>query len=521
MPAQRATDPEAPELALNRRLRDLRQIATALKRSQMTPLQVCQAIIENRVLDLRTRSFFCGLPEDEKHHWIASLYTLLMPEARRRTLAAYFTPPHLAHYAIDTLIEAGIEPGRHRILDPASGGAAFLVPLAARISDQGRLRGARAETILRAIESTIAGVEIDFDLATLSKALLFDLLRKETDTAGRTPNISIQRADTLKIPPSENLYDAVIGNPPYGRIFRPSKEILKGFASVITDGYVNLYALFLEQAIRWVKPGGVICLIVPMSFVGGPYFTALRKRILETSHVLRLDPIDKRSDVFLDVLYDVCVLVLRRKGALARTVVPKSSLLVMGQSNRALGTLEIPDHATGRMWALPDEKQCEGLFQPGLETLADYGYIAKTGYFVWNREQHRYRAGTKPRSTEVPLFWAHNVTANRPCRPYDGKPNSSRIGFVKIARESNAIICSDAIILQRTSNRRQARRLIAAIVRKANVPGRRGFVTENHTIVIVPDPAKKQKVTLKMLCRLLNTAAVDMRFRRISGSVMV
>jgi adenine-specific DNA-methyltransferase len=470
---------------------------------------------------LGTRSFFSGLPEDEKHYWIASLYALLMPRARRRQLAAYFTPPHLAHYAIDTLIEAGIKPGQHRILDPASGGAAFLVPLAARISDQARQRGARGEAILRAIESTLAGVEIEPDLATLSKALLFDLLRKEIDAAGRKPNISIQRANTLKLPPPDKLYDAVIGNPPYGRIFRPSKTILNAFATVISDGYVNLYALFLEQAIRWVKPGGVICLIVPMSFVGGPYFTALRKRILETSHVLRLDPIDKRSDVFLDVLYDVCVLVLRKKGALARTVVPKSSLLMMGQSNRDLGTLEIPDHAAGRMWALPDEERTEGLFQSGLETLADYGYIAKTGYFVWNREQHRYRTGNKPRSTEVPLFWAHNVKANRLCKPYDGKPDSTRIGFVRIERESSAIICSDALILQRTSNRRQARRLIAAVVRKAKVPGGRGFVTENHTIVIIPDPTKSPKVTLKMLCRLLNSAAVDMRFRRISGSVSV
>jgi adenine-specific DNA-methyltransferase len=493
MPALRATDSETTELELSRRLHDLRQIATALHGSEMTPLQACQAIIKNRVLDLRTRSFFSGLPEDEKHYWIASLYALLMPKALRRRLAAYFTPPHLARYAIETLLDAGIQPGRHRILDPASGGAAFLVPLAAWISDQARQRGARAETILRTIESSVAGVEIEPDLATLSRALLFDLLRKEIDATGRKPNISIERADTLKLAPPENLYDAVIGNPPYGRIFRPSETLLKAFAPVITDGYVNLYSLFLEQAIRWVKPGGVICLIIPMSFVGGPYFTALRQRILETSHVLRLDPIDKRSDVFLDVLYDVCVLVLRKKGPPARTVVPTSSLLMMGQSNRLLGTLDIPDHATGRIWALPDEKRKDGLFQIGLETLSDYGYIAKTGYFVWNREQHRYRTGNKPRSTEVPLFWAHNVKANRLCNPYDGKPDLNRIGFVKIDRESSAIISSDAIVLQRTSNRRQARRLIAAIVRKAKVPGRRGFVAENHTIVIIPDPKKNRK----------------------------
>jgi len=515
-----ANESEAPEQALSRRLRDLRQIAAAFRRSRTKPLQACQTILGRRTLDLQTRSFFAGLPADEKHYWIASLYALLMPEARRRRLAAYFTPPHLAHYAIETLIEAGIEPGRDRILDPASGGAAFLVPLAARICRQMRQRGARAETILRTIESSVSGVEIEPDLAKLSKALLCDLLRTEISAAGRSPSIFIQNADTLKLPNPENLYDAVIGNPPYGRVFRPTQATLKDFSAVIADGHVNLYALFLEQAIRWVRPGGVVCLIIPMSFVGGPYFASLRRRILETSQVLSLDPIDKRSDVFLDVLYDVCVLALRKKAPSERTTAPTSSLLMIGQPHRLLGTPDIPDHVTNRMWALPDKTGNQGFFQAGLATLADYGYIARTGYFVWNREQHRYRTGKKPRPTEVPLFWAHNVKANRSCEPLDDH-YSGRIGFVKISGENSAVIHSDAILLQRTSNRRQPRRLIAATIRKAKVPGKCGFVTENHTIFIIPDLTKKHRIPMKMLCRLLNTAAVDARFRRMSGSVSV
>jgi adenine-specific DNA-methyltransferase len=518
---QKTVFAEAPDHALRRRLRDLRQITLTLQKSKMTPLQACQAIIEDRFIDLRTRSFFRGLPEDEKHYWIASLYALLMPKALRRQLAAYFTPPHLARYAIDVLVGAGIQPGKDRILDPASGGAAFLVPLAAHIASQARQRGGSAESILRAIESTLAGVEIERDLARLSKTLLADLLQKEIRSAGRKPRISIKQADTLKLPPPDILYDAVIGNPPYGRVFRPSKAILEGFAPVITDGYVNLYVLFLEQTLRLVKPGGVICLIIPMSFVGGPYFAALRKRILETSHVLSLDPIDKRSDVFLDVLYDVCVLVLRKKSISARATVPTCSLLMIGQPNRLLGNLDLPELPTGRIWALPDDKQKEGLFRTGLETLRDYGYVAKAGYFVWNREQHRYRVGKTPRSNEVPLFWAHNIKPGSLCRPYDGEPDSNRIGFVKISPDSTAIIRSDAIIVQRTSNKRQSRRLNAAVVRKVKVPGNRGFVGENHTIIIIPDPAREQTIPLAMLCRLLNTATVDARFRRMSGSVSV
>ncbi len=108
----------------------------------------------------------------------------LVNAVRRRRLAAYFTPPHLAPYAIDVLVEAGIKPGQHRILDPASGGAAFLVPLATRIAAQGRQRGARAKTILQSIKDTLHGVEIDAGLAKLSQALLADLLDAEIETSG-------------------------------------------------------------------------------------------------------------------------------------------------------------------------------------------------------------------------------------------------------------------------------------------------------------------------------------------------
>jgi adenine-specific DNA-methyltransferase len=504
---------------LNRRLRDLRQIASSLKRSRITPLQLCEAILERRLVNREARRFLSGLPHDEKHYWVASLYALLMPDALRRRLAAYFTPPHLAQYAIDTVVEAGVAPGRDRILDPASGGAAFLVPLAARIVAQGRQRGQSNPIIIRSINDTLRGIEIDSGLAKLTRVLLADFLNSETMSSGITLGGLVECANTLELEPPGSLYDAVIGNPPYGRILQPSPKLLERYRPVISEGYVNLYALFIEQALQWVRPGGVVCLIVPTSFVGGPYFAALRKCILENASVLRLDLVDKRKDVFLDVLYDLCVILLRRNEGHARLVIAKSSRLLIDRTHCDLGSLELPTQPSGHVWALPDAEADEPLFQPGLATLGDYGYLAKTGYFVWNREKHRYRIGRRPRSTEVPLVWAHNVRANEVCVPQDG--DSGQIGFVKIADSSRAIIHSDAVILQRTSNRRQKRRLIAAPIQQAMVIGGGGFVTENHTIVIVPDPRKKQLLSLEALCRLLNTKAVDARFRRMSGTVSV
>src|SRR5580704_16308393 len=134
IPAHKPARTATSESAISRRLSALREVASILKRSRLGPLETCRAVIDGRTLDLKTRAFFAGLPEEEKHYWISSLYALLMPKVRRRQLAAYFTPPHLASHAIDILTRAGIEVGKHRILDPASGGAAFLVPLASQIA---------------------------------------------------------------------------------------------------------------------------------------------------------------------------------------------------------------------------------------------------------------------------------------------------------------------------------------------------------------------------------------------------
>jgi adenine-specific DNA-methyltransferase len=519
--ASSATEEDASEQTINRRLYDLRRIAASLRADSVSPLSACEAVMADRLTNEAARQFFADLPKTEKHYWISSLYALLMPSGRRQRLAAYFTPPHLVRYVLDVLSEAGIEPGRHRILDPASGGAAFLVPLAAQIAKTERARDTNPQTILRIVETSLAGVEIEPRLAQLSRLLLTDLLGPELAEAHREFRVGIQRANTLKLAPPEELYDAVVGNPPYGRVFRPSDALLSEYASVITDSYVNLYALFIEQSLRFTRPGGIVCLIVPMSFVGGAYFAALRKRILEQSEVLRVDPIDKRSDLFMDVLYDVCVLVLRKSAHEGPSAPAESALLTVGQPPRHLGQIDLPKEPGDRIWALPDGQLDDCLFQDGLETLAAYGYLVKTGYFVWNREKERYRTGFSPRANEVPLFWAHNIRPNEICRPYDRDSATDRIGMVRIAKDSTALIASDAILLQRTTNRRQKRRIIAGLVRKRLVPGGRGYVSENHTIVIVPDPDKAQAITLKTLCRLLNTEAVDARFRRISGSVSV
>jgi adenine-specific DNA-methyltransferase len=155
------------------------------------------------------------------------------------------------------------------------------------------------------------------------------------------------------------------------------------------------------------------------------------------------------------------------------------------------------------------------LKEVGGATLTDYGVTVRAGYFVWNREGGRLVSKLARRQRGYPLIWAKNVRPGELCRPAGKK--GLRTDFVTFPDDSVAIIKGTAAVLQRTTNDSQPRRLVAAMVDPAVFAKWGGFVSENHTIVLVGvDPDK-----LELAVRLLNTAAVDKRYRRVSGTAAV
>lgn len=95
------------------------------------------------------------------------------------------------------------------------------------------------------------------------------------------------------------------------------------------------------------------------------------------------------------------------------------------------------------------------------------------------------------------------------------------MSLVKFDDPSDSLINQPAIILQRTTNRRQARRLIAGYIPKSMIEEYGSLISENHTIVVYPLPGVEQQVDYETMCRLLNSRPVDNRYRQISGTVSV
>jgi adenine-specific DNA-methyltransferase len=439
------------------------------------------------------------LDVDDRHYWISTFYTLLMSPAVRREKATYFTPPAIVRHLISRVEKADLDLRTARVIDPAAGGAAFVSSLAGRMTEL----GCDSEDI----KSRISGIEIDPHLALLGEALVRDRLGSP-----RSKSRLIRIGDSLSVDEAAK-YDAVFVNPPYGRILGLGSEIPAEWRAFSAPGHVNRYALFMDLAFRMTKPGGLVATVTPSSFVSGPLFGKLRENIRMRADVVRIDVLE-RKDVFHDVQQDACVSIFRMKGASrtgAKPFAPKVGRLDRNWKFAEDGVVTTGDARLTAPWILPGE---DNAFKCCLARLTDYGVNPKAGYLVWNREQDRLQREKKT-GNAFPLFWGTNIKPGKPCLPRskDGRG----VDFVAFEEDNPGIIRKPSILLQRTTNSKQPRRLVAAAVPRKVLRKYKGFVGENHTIALIPGG----RANLSLLTRLLNTDAVDKRFRRVGGTSSV
>ncbi|MEW6453894.1 MAG: N-6 DNA methylase [Pseudomonadota bacterium] len=445
---------------------------------------------------------------DERHYWISTFYTLLIHASLRRKKATYFTPPAIVRHLIQNSEQAGVDFRTARVIDPAAGGAAFVSSIAGRMVELG--------CSVRSIRTRLTGIEIDPHLALLGDALVCDRLGEAFDKDRQEKILRI--GDSLQLGQNPIKYDAVFVNPPYGRILNLQAEAAEAWEAVSSPGHVNRYALFIDLAFRLAKPGGVVAVVSPSSFISGPLFERLRESIRSRAEVVRVDLLE-RQDVFHDVQQDACVSIFRVNNtgvAKAKTFAPLCGRIDRGWRFSECGVISTSNDLPNAPWITPDQTgEDSGSLDRCTARLTDYGVTPKAGYFVWNREEHRLHRGKKTRAS-YPLFWAKNVKPGKVCVP--ASKTDKGIDFVTFDHPSTGIVRKPAIILQRTTNSKQPRRLIAAVIPRKIVKKYHGYVSENHTILLIPSAGR---AALKLLCRLLNSNAVDRRYRRVGGTASI
>lgn len=180
----------------------------------------------------------------------------------RRAGAVYYTPPHLVDFAIDRALgplvaEAGGDPLAVRVLDPACGGAAFLLAALEHLT----ARGADRLAVLR---RCLVGIDVDPQAAAVARlALGVAVPEAGPDDLAR----AVVVADALEPDAAPaGRFDAVVTNPPWGqKRFALSLEKRRRYRALYASarGAIDPFALFVERAHGLLRPGGRWGMVLP------------------------------------------------------------------------------------------------------------------------------------------------------------------------------------------------------------------------------------------------------------------
>lgn len=449
-------------------------------------------------------------------YFIGTTYAAALPSETRARRGVYYTPPALVTRLLDQVTAAGIDWTRCRVLDPACGGGAFLAPVAQRLVKC--LSHLEPRQLLQVIADRVRGFEIDPVSGWISQVFLEAVVMPACSAAGRRLPPVVEIGDSLARSDSGPVYDLVVGNPPYGRVTLPT-ELRSRYAASLY-GHANLYGLFTDLALRWVRPGGIVAFVTPTSFLAGEYFKNLRRLLGREAPPVAVDFIDQRKGVFDGVLQEAALATYRRGGRPRSTTVHRVTPLDESTMRvEPVGEFALPK-APDEPWLIPrdlPQAALMGRLRGMTHRLRDWGFAVSTGPLVWNR--HRGQLCRKGNGGCLPVVWAEAVSSDGRFALRATKPK--RQPFFK-PRPSDAWLVTrhGCVLVQRTTAKEQSRRLIAAVLPGDLVEAHGGVVVENHVNMLRPKGAGSC-IPLAALAAFLNSAVADQVFRCLSGTVAV
>jgi len=465
------------------------------------------------------------LPFLDAAYWLSTAYADLESPEYRKALAMYFTPPSIAKRLILDLQREGAKLSKHRFVDPACGGAAFLALVSSRMRQALLKQNMTPNQVLNHAQRHLAGSDLNKTLCAFTKHFLYMVFYEEICAAGRRPHFKILCLDSLRARGALRDFDVVVCNPPFRKLNGPEALRYRTRYSSVIQHQSNLYALFIQLATCLVNPEGLVGLVTPTSFISGQHFASLRTFLLEYANVRHIGLIKERERVYLGVEQETALTVLRtrdvRNNKITHTAV---SVVERDGDYRPIGQCVLPN--SGTSWPLARAEVDIELLQNASRSpfrLSDYGYSPSIGGFVWNRDKRPayLTLSEVPRRNQinvVPLLWSSDIGHNGRLRFSTNSAQNGQHRYVDYGTRTHPSVKKrPCVVLQRVTSTDQARRLIGAVVPSAFLKEHGGFVGENH-LVVLEQEKDSSGITPKQLLSLLQTPLVERYFRCISGS---
>jgi hypothetical protein len=191
-------------------------------------------------------------------------------------------------------------------------------------------------------------------------------------------------------------FDAVIGNPPYGIVFdQNDKELFTStFPSFIRNN--DLYVAFSEFVVSLTRLEGLSSLIVPNTFILGPYFKGLRRCLKERANILAVVDFGT-TQIFSDPNVFNAIFLCARRPAGAWTAHTRTKLCrgtVSKSGVQIVSTNEIETRALDDDRWKADHPIIAKMRANGGLTLGMIAWVKDVGFNYWTVGRGKKRGGS-------------------------------------------------------------------------------------------------------------------------------
>lgn len=213
---------------------------------------------------------------------ISNIYELFLKSEEKETNGIVYTPPILVDFMIDEVMPLDEPKKDFKLIDPSCGSGIFLVAAYKRLiqwwtieHNWGKPTISQAQQI---IKDSIFGVDkedgaVEVSLFSISLALCDTFLPEEIWDDLKFEDLrksNIVQKDFFLYMQDENthnIFDLVIGNPPFVNKQAKWTNIAKEVAKNDPVPDTQLSFLFIKQSLKLLKPSAYLCMIQPSAFL--------------------------------------------------------------------------------------------------------------------------------------------------------------------------------------------------------------------------------------------------------------
>ncbi|MCD8305012.1 MAG: class I SAM-dependent methyltransferase [Prevotellaceae bacterium] len=427
-----------------------------------------------------------------------------VPKAKRKMYGQFFTNATTAEF-MASLFDFDFSKPELRLLDAGAGTGILTAAVIDRLKRDG-YKGKICVTCYETDERVLPLLKANLDLAKAECGISYEIIQDNYITSQTFEDCSL-------FPVDNNVYDYIIGNPPYLKIPKEAKEA-KAMRTVC-HGAPNLYFLFWAMGIRNLRKGQELVYIVPRSWTSGAYFKRFRQYLFANCVITDIHLFDSRDKVFdrEAVLQETLIIKVRRTTVKPDHInITSSSTSDFKDFKRFRAPYETIVSPNQFVYLATNNSDVDVLNQVNhfRKTLPELNMRMQTGLIV----DFRTREALRDRLEEgaFPLLYSQHIKGGRVIWPL-GKEGE----VIKTDRKAFLQENSDFLMVKRFTSKEEERRLQCGIYLKQEYPQFAYISTQNKVNYIKCD---SPCVTYGLFV-LLNSSLYDSYYRILNGSTQV